>query len=123
MTEECKQNAAQNDINYKKWVENHSVDEIARANRARSKLYRRYKIKCSPLKITDERLPKRPTSAFALFIKANRDDFAGAGTTPEILTALSAKWRALGESEKKAFTDLSNAERLKYAQEHPQPDA
>lgn len=104
-------------------MESHPVDVIKRANRARSKLDRRYKIRVSPLKIVDERNPKRPRSPFALYVRAHAHEVSGEGGAVPIIKLLSEQWKGLGDTEKKPYQDLAAAERTKYNQEYGQPQA
>lgn len=102
-------------------MESYPVDVIKRANRARSKLDRIYKIRVSPIKIVDERNPKRPGSAFAMYIHAHSHEVTATGqNSGSKIKLLSEKWNSLGATEKKAFYDLAAAERVKYAQEATQ---
>lgn len=108
------QNKAINAGNYKTWVESHSIDEIQLANIARRRLKRDFKINSFPLKIVDERVPKRPAvNAFAYFVKAKRSGEQKAIWSKE----LSEEWNALPAAEKKPYQDLAVAEFAKYSKE------
>lgn len=103
----------------KKWVESYPADVIRRANRARSKLNRVYNIRISPIKLVDERNPKQPGSAFAMYVHAHSHEVSATGqNSGSTIKLLSERWHSLGASEKKAFYDLAAAERVKYAQEN-----
>ncbi|KAI1810779.1 hypothetical protein GGS20DRAFT_154175 [Poronia punctata] len=98
----AKRNQAANAGAYKTWVESHTPAETLRANRARRILKRKYNHPKAPshLKlIKDERLPKRPVAAYALFAKAKLE-----GTTrvelADGMNRLSAEWKALSDSER-----------------------
>lgn len=69
-------------------------------------------------KITDERLPKRPLSAFAVFIKARIRDHSNAGQSmPTAIKELSATWKSLSTADKKPYEDLTLAEKSRYMKE------
>ncbi|KAJ0121385.1 hmg box protein [Diaporthe amygdali] len=109
------QNKAINAGNYKTWVESHSVADIIAANQARLRLKRECDVTAHPLKIVDERVPKRPaTNGFAYFTKAKRadDPHAAIGAFAK---QLSQQWRTLSEAEKRPYADLAAAEWAKYS--------
>lgn len=108
-------NKITNAANYKKWVETHTVAEIATANNARSQLIRKFEFKTTSPKIHDERMPKRPTSAFGQYYRAKNSDLGLPAT--ENMKALSAQWKSLSETEKKPYVDLATAEATKYHKE------
>jgi hypothetical protein len=95
-------NKLTNNANYKAWVASHPPETILAANIARARLVRKYKSK--PLrKITDDRLPKRPATPYALFIRSRwasgdlqYDKISG------VFSSLAAEWKVMTESEKKA---------------------
>ena len=97
-----------NNAAYKAWVESHTAEEIADANRARARLQ---KISPSARKrapIPDERQPKRPSTAFALYVKARwaTGDFAGqpVGVAGK---EISREWKSLSASERKVSLQAS----------------
>lgn len=115
LQERADQNKVTNAANYKRWVESHSIADVAAANNARSRLRREFDVIINPRKITDERMPKRPLSGFAQYLKAK-----SAGTTgpaPARLKSLSEQWKTLSASEKKPYEDLHAAEKTKYDRE------
>lgn len=99
-------------------MESYPVDVISRASRARAKLARAHKLRVLPMRIPDERKMKRPASAFAMYIHAHIHDSTISGSSsPDKIRTLAGQWKNLGAAEKKAFTDLAAAERVKFAQE------
>ncbi|KAG8165374.1 hypothetical protein KVR01_005649 [Diaporthe batatas] len=111
LDETVAQNKAINAGNFKTWVESHSPVEIEQANKARRRLKREFNTKASPLKLHDDRLPKRPSNnAYCYFIKARH---SGAGLSRE----LASQWKTLSAAEKKPYQDLAVAEFTKYKQE------
>ncbi|KEZ44200.1 hypothetical protein SAPIO_CDS3132 [Scedosporium apiospermum] len=103
---------------YKTWVESHSAEEIYKANLARGRLSRKYNK--SHRKITDERLPKRPLTAYSLFVKArwaSGDVSNVASTAAGAARILADEWKALPESEKKPYLDQAAADAARYAEE------
>lgn len=107
-------NSAVNDANYKKWVLSHTVEEIHNANNARAHLARKFPNRKAGHKIVDDRQPKRPTTAFAAFIKARTT--GASGFTP--LNELGAVWKSLTDSDKKPYIDLMEAEKVRYYKEY-----
>jgi hypothetical protein len=108
------QNKAINAGNFKTWVESHSIAEIQQANAARRRLKREFNINSSPLKLHDDRVPKRPaSSAYAYFLKAKRTADQQSGMTKE----LGEEWNALPAAEKKPYQDLAAAEFARYHKE------
>ncbi|KAH8745471.1 hypothetical protein F5883DRAFT_587061 [Diaporthe sp. PMI_573] len=114
MDETVAQNKAINAGNFKTWVESHSISEIQQANVARRRLKREFDINSYPLKIHDERVPKRPAvNAYAYFVKAKLSADHQRRMSPE----LSEEWKALPAAEKKPYQDLAVAEFAKYQRE------
>lgn len=115
------ENSAANAANYKKWVESHSVKEIHAANIARARLARKFPKGIRALhlrKIQDERLPKRPSNAYALFAKSHMSGTAGSGKNlPELVKQISVMWKSLPDSEKKPYEDLHAADLARYRKE------
>lgn len=111
------QNKAINAGNWKTWIESHSITEIQEANNARRRLKRTFSVNSFPLKLVDERLPKRPASnAYAYFVKAKRSEH----DDPNVRTVskeLSQEWHALPALEKKPYQDLAAAEFAKFHKE------
>lgn len=111
------QNKAINAGNWKTWIESHSVAEIQAANLARRRLKRSFNITAFPLKLVDERVPKRPASnAYAYFIKAKRSEIHDPDTI-KLSKVLSQEWHALSAPEKKPYQDLATAEFDKFRRE------
>lgn len=120
LEETAVQNKAVNAGNWKTWIESHSVAEIQQANLARRRLKREteFKIKPYPIRLVDERLPKRPAnSGYAYFIKAKQSDAPRTGGLSRFSKALSEEWHALSATEKKPYDDLAAAEKAKFTKE------
>ncbi|KKY32928.1 putative hmg box protein [Diaporthe ampelina] len=117
LEETAAQNKAINAGNFKTWVESHSIAEIQEANIARRRLKRDFNIIPYPIKLVDQRLPKRPASnAYAYFVKAKSSaspHAGGSGLTKE----LSQDWHALSAAEKRPYQDLAAAEFAKFQKE------
>lgn len=109
------ENKATNAANYKKWVESHTVEDIHKANLARNRLTRVYNVKTR--KITDDRFPKRPVTAFAHFVKAGMSSHSGGKTMPEAVKDMSAVWKSLSAADKKPYEDLTLADKSRYVKE------
>lgn len=93
-----------NDVAYKAWVETHTPQAIYDANLARKQLKRKYDFPKASLKlIRDERVPKQPPNAFALFVKA-RWASGEYSTKNDPITAITSKitneWKGLSEAER-----------------------
>ncbi|KAK3672256.1 hypothetical protein LTR78_007796 [Recurvomyces mirabilis] len=116
---------------YKKWVESHTVDKIAAANRARQQLRRLEKKvadDASPHKklygvrvqsIHDERRVKSPISSYFQF-SINRQasgDFKNI-TVQERAKLIGQEWKALSQEEKDKYKQLSNEETKRYKDEY-----
>lgn len=84
---------------------------------ARRRLKRDFKITPFPLRIVDERLPKRPASnAYAYFVKAKRTD--GSDAPNRVFGKdLGEQWHALSPTEKKPYQDLAAAEFARFHKE------
>lgn len=115
LQERADQNKAINAANYKRWVETLSVADVAAANHARNRLKREFAVTVSPRKITDERMPKRPLSGFAQYLKAKST--GSTGRASEKVRSLSVEWKALSIAEKKPYEDLHVAEKARYERE------
>ncbi|KAK4560561.1 hypothetical protein LTR86_005758 [Recurvomyces mirabilis] len=117
---------------YKKWVESHTVEEIAAANRARQHLRRLEKKKvaddASPHKklrgvrvqsIHDERRVKSPISAYFQF-NINRQASGDFKNIPvqERAKLIGQEWKALNQEEKDKYKQLSNEETKRYKDEY-----
>ncbi|KUI66166.1 Non-histone chromosomal protein 6 [Cytospora mali] len=115
--QKAQENKVTNAANYKKWVESHSVAEIAEAVRARQRLNRDFKLNLKHVKITDERMPKRPAVAgWSYYIKAKSSETSGL-SLGEMAKNLSQQWKGLSVSEKKPYVDLAAAEAARYQKE------
>lgn len=85
---------------------------------ARRRLKRDFKITPFPIKLVDERVPKRPAAnSYAFFVKAKRAD--GPKTTGRhyFTKELSEEWHALSAAEKKPYQDLAAAESARFRKE------
>ncbi|KAJ4416349.1 hypothetical protein N0V82_006786 [Gnomoniopsis sp. IMI 355080] len=109
------ENKATNAANYKKWVESHTVEDIYKANLARSRLTRVYTVKTR--KIIDERMPKRPTTSFAHFVKARMSSHNEGQSMLEAVKEIGAVWKSLSAADKKPYEDLTLAEKSRYVKE------
>lgn len=96
-------------------MESHPVTDIAAANHARARLIREFEVKINPIRITDDRMPKRPLSCFGQFIKAKST--GATGPAVEVMKALSSQWKTLSTAEKKPYMDLEAAEKTRYQKE------
>lgn len=96
-------------------METHPVLEIATANQARARLIREFKVKINPIRITDERMPKRPLTSFGQFLKVKSAGKTGAA--PEWMKTLSSQWKTLSDADKKPYQDLEAAERVRFEKE------
>ncbi|KUI54026.1 Non-histone chromosomal protein 6 [Cytospora mali] len=115
--QKAQENKVTNAANYKKWVESHSVAEIAEAVKARQRLNRNFKLNLKHVKITDERMPKRPAVAgWSYYIKAKSSETPGL-SLGEMAKNLSQQWKGLSASEKKPYVDLAAAEAARYQKE------
>lgn len=93
----------------KTWLESHTPAQIRDANQARLQLNRLQKKRVRPIK--DERLVKRPLSAFFIFMKERlaSGDFKHL-TGREVTPRISAEWKNMTETEKQVSTgDLLNS--------------
>jgi len=65
----------------------------------------------------DPNAPKRPLSSYMLFCKDERANVikANAGmSAPDVLKALGAAWRAIGDKDKKKYEAAAEKEKEKY---------
>lgn len=111
---------------YKAWIESHTPDEIRLANNARRQLRKKVvnngKAKYPPYtgKLIDERVPKRPLSAYLHFAGERHasGDFKGIPIA-KAASLVAAEWKILSASEKQRFEELSKAARAKHGSEPP----
>lgn len=100
---------------YKAWIESHTPDQIRLANNARTQLRAKLKgtIKSGhpahTTRLVDERLPKRPASAFSQFVKDRHatGDLKGIKVT-DSMKVISEEWKALSAGEKKVGDTISS---------------
>ncbi|KAI1281033.1 hypothetical protein F5Y07DRAFT_316809 [Xylaria sp. FL0933] len=114
----AEQAKASNEVNYKAWLESHSPQEIYEANLARKNLKRKYNIPKGPVKILlDHRLPKRPSTAYALFTKARwaSGDYSGENGLASKALAIAQEWKKLTPAERKPFEDQAASETESYS--------
>ncbi|KAK1976966.1 HMG box protein [Colletotrichum cereale] len=106
-----------NNATYKAWVESHTPQAVAEANRARMHL-RKARGRSIPAPIRDDRQPTHPPTSYALFVKARwaSGDFASLSFS-EATSRMSEEWKELSEPEKSTYRDLSKAERDRYARD------
>ncbi|KAG6363329.1 hypothetical protein INS49_008426 [Diaporthe citri] len=118
LEETATQNKAVNAGNWKTWIESHSVAEIQEANVARKRLKREFNMTPFPIRLVDERLPKRPATApYAYFVKAKRADGPKTTGRQHFTKELSEEWHALSAAEKKPYQDLAAAENSRFRKE------
>lgn len=98
-------NRTANAASYKAWVQSHTPEQIHEANLSRARLARLAQKGATnakaPRKIVDERLPKRPGNAYALFIKERWASGDVNGEVGAVGLELAREWKGLSESEKK----------------------
>lgn len=82
--------------NHKDWLDSIPVEDIYVANLARNSL-RRFEKKAAT-NLQDDRLPRRPTSAYNAFVTRETQ-----GTTGGLNKDVSANWNSLSQSEKNAL--------------------
>jgi hypothetical protein len=101
----AEQNKLANDASYRSWVESYTPEEIAEANRARSRLKRAFKAS-NRGPIHDDRQPKRAVSPYILFTKTRWQSGDYAGRMPaDAAKSISGEWKSLSEAEKKVRSD------------------
>ncbi|KAI0535733.1 hypothetical protein GGR58DRAFT_425206 [Xylaria digitata] len=112
------QNKVANAATYKAWVESHSAQEIYDANLARRALKRKYNIPKGLVKlIRDDRLPKRPASAFSLFTKArwaSGEYSQTSSSLAEVGAKIAQEWKNQTAAERKPYEDLAQSESEHY---------
>lgn len=80
-------------------MESYNPAQIRDANLARAALGR--KTDKTHRKISDERVPKRPSSAYSLFVKERWAAGGLEGAATQASAELAREWRALPDGEKK----------------------
>ncbi|GKT42209.1 uncharacterized protein ColSpa_02390 [Colletotrichum spaethianum] len=117
LQEKADENKLTNNAAYKAWVESHTPQAVAEANRARAKL-RKVSGRKVPAPIRDDRQPKKPQTPFALFTKARwaSGDFAGLRPS-DVARRVGDEWKALSEPEKGTYEELSKADVDRYARD------
>lgn len=105
-------------VEYKAWVESHTIDQIRIANNARALLRRKlagkYKSMAYPAhtqQLIDERRPKRTLNPWGFFFteRVTSPDFNGI-KIHDRLKLISGEWKALSADEKKVCYPGSNVE-------------
>ncbi|KFZ13668.1 hypothetical protein V502_06492 [Pseudogymnoascus sp. VKM F-4520 (FW-2644)] len=112
-------NKITNDASYESWLASLSPQQIYESNHAQQRLKQLGLIRPGKhLKIDDPRIPKRPLTAYILFVKERytSGDFKGISSV-EAAKILTQEYKALSESEKNLYAGLSVAERERYAKE------
>ncbi|KAJ5379257.1 hypothetical protein N7509_012376 [Penicillium cosmopolitanum] len=110
-------NRATNEAAYDAWVRSHTPLQIREANNARRALARDPTRKTRLFLIKDDRLVKRPISAFLLFSKerSSGTDFKDMASAQ---VDAAKKWRSLSESEKEPYVKRAAEDRERYHREH-----
>jgi hypothetical protein len=131
------QNKEKNEEAYRKWVEQHTPDQIRIANNARQALARKDKAGSRKFSaINDTRLPKRPINARAAFTKERHasGDLHGIAFQ-DAAKRIHDEWNALSASEKKVtypsyqqaihfanmmqhYEDVAEQDKARYGQEY-----
>ncbi|KAF2771671.1 hypothetical protein EJ03DRAFT_372631 [Teratosphaeria nubilosa] len=121
-------------VAFKKWVESHTPDEIAEANRARKALRRKAEVqrkkghKIVWVEIEDERAVKGPMTPYAAF-NANRQkspDFNNISFVDRS-RLVAQEWKAMSQEEKNKYQLLRDQDMKRYVAEysstygHPPP--
>lgn len=96
-------------------MESHTIEDIYKANLARTRLTRVHNVKTR--KITDERVPKRPVTAFAHFVKARMSNYNEGQGMLAAVKDISAVWKSLSAAEKRPYEDLTLADKSRYVKE------
>ncbi|KAF4782340.1 HMG box protein [Colletotrichum scovillei] len=112
LEETAEANKLTNNAAYKSWVESLQPTVVAEANRARLRL-RNLTGKQVPRTIRDDRLPKRPHNAYALFVKARfgSGDYSNhTGKASENMQAIGNEWKQMSPPEKIAYEELAKAD-------------
>ncbi|KAF1911909.1 hypothetical protein BDU57DRAFT_524011 [Ampelomyces quisqualis] len=109
---------------YKAWIESHTPEQIRLANNARTQL--RFKLSglgktgysVHTARLVDERQPKRPANAYAIFVSERfaTGDFKGIEIGPAG-KIIGEEWKALSASEKKKYDDTFAAKFSEYKRE------
>ncbi|KAJ8130653.1 hypothetical protein O1611_g2974 [Lasiodiplodia mahajangana] len=112
------QNKLANAAAYKAWVESHTAQEIYEANLARRALKKKHNFPKGLLKlIRDERIPKRPSTAYGLYTKARwaSGDFSGTSeSASEAMGRIAGEWKSLKAAERQPYEDLAHAQAASY---------
>ncbi|CAJ0573569.1 unnamed protein product, partial [Mesorhabditis spiculigera] len=73
------------------------------------------------VKLEDEHAPRRPRSAYVLFLSTNRSKYGSAKEGPvnqsNINVALASEWQKLVEADRQVYIDRANEERAQYDRE------
>ncbi|KAI1382172.1 hypothetical protein F4677DRAFT_401093 [Hypoxylon crocopeplum] len=114
------QNKLSNAAAYKAWLESHDPREINEAINARRLLKKKYNFPPTQRvkTIHDDRLPKKPTSAFSLFVKARwaSGDFANTRVR-DSSKEIGQEWKNLPDTERHAYVELAKAGSDQYKKE------
>jgi hypothetical protein len=104
------QNRLANEAAYKAWVEAHSPVEIEAANRARQRLRRISPAHKRKAEIKDDRLPKRPLTAYSYFTKSKWATGELAGESfKDAASSIAQQWKSLTPAEKKVCLSFTLA--------------
>ncbi|TKX20004.1 hypothetical protein C1H76_7888 [Elsinoe australis] len=124
----AKEEKADSEREYKRWVEGHGAEDIRKANVARAQL-RRLKIRGAKQykPIQDERALKKPISAYLRFNKERFQSGQHRGSVPEQAKESGRVWKELGDHEKKDYYEAYEKDLAAYNREyealygHPAP--
>ncbi|KAF4446640.1 Transcription factor A, mitochondrial [Fusarium austroafricanum] len=114
-------NRQKNLDNYKAWVETHEPARIHLANKSRRRLAF---LTGKPAKmITDERLPQRPSGAYAIYVAENFDSFGRSETNQPMFKEIGQAWKGLNPTEKARYEERAADQSVRYKAEMEKVEA
>ncbi|KAF2667577.1 hypothetical protein BT63DRAFT_456879 [Microthyrium microscopicum] len=129
LDKQAQHNKKENELDSANWILQYTPEQIKEANSARKLLRRRvvqaYPKRKAPTtrnilysKLKDDRQPKRPLSAWTMYLVERRSGEAFASsTTTEALKLIAKEWKEMSVAEKKQHQDLADADKLRYQRE------
>ncbi|KAK4250452.1 hypothetical protein C7999DRAFT_38526 [Corynascus novoguineensis] len=107
---ESQKNKVIYEVNFRNWVDSHTVQEIREANLARQLLKRKYSIQAGQT-IHDPRYPKQAINGYAAYVKSryHAPEFEGVKPNDRVVR-IGAEWRALSPEERKPFIDIKETD-------------